>query len=387
MNPAAPAGAAGGPPSDVPTLYTLSEVAEATGIPLAELDRYRRRHGDRVPSIVLGETRRYPAEALAVFRDLHREREASGAAALGGRRLMSLTAQRRTRQPERDARERTANGASAWGHAPGTAGVENAGADRGVATGTAGVETAAGADRGAASRTAGGETARAAAGETAATNGATHGTSPPAATSAAPPVRSPLTPSTPSAPRGSGAVAREAWAGETRGAETRRGVGAVGEDPTAGLAAETAGDEDEVVEVLARSGNEPVPPPSRPARPLYTLQQVHEHTGIPYPTLALYAAAHADRVPAVGERYAKLYPWEAMAAFARVHAEMTPGWSPPELAPPESVVAWRRDDGIAGRLAQLQRAQDQLADELESLLGDLAAPLRGFARYAEPAAD
>jgi len=363
MNPAAPAGAAGGPTNDVPTLYTLSEVAEATGIPLAELDRYRRRHGDRVPSIVLGETRRYPAEALAVFRDLHREDDAGGPPVRGGRRLMSLTAQLRRRAPEPAARP--AGGADAGRPAPG------ARDEAGAANGTSGT-----ADRGAA-------------------GGPAEPTALPA-----PPSRWPSFLSTLHRER-------EAAAGEARPAESRRteaqtatagtaaapqreaaapGRTAAGEPaaPAPGESAapgEIAGkDEPETVEVLARSGHEPVPPPSRPARPLFTLQQVHEHTGIPYPTLAFYAAAHADRVPAVGERYAKLYPWEAMDAFARVHAEKTPGWSPPELAAPDSVVAWRRDDGLAGRLAQLQKVQDELADELESLVRDLAGPLSGFAR-------
>jgi len=313
MNPGAPAGAAGGTSNDVPTLYTLSEVAEATGIPLAELDRYRRRHGDRVPSIVFGETRRYPAEALAVFRDLRREDDAGGPPARGGRRLMSLTAQRRNRVPAPAERERRAN---------------DDGAPHEAAT----------------------------------TNGGTeHG-------------QEPALPSSPSpwpfaAPIGAGEPA--AAPRELAGAATDEGDGAA------------EADEAERVEVVARSGHEPVPPPSRPARPLFTLHQVHEHTGIPYPTLALYAAAHADGVPSVGERYARLYPWEAMAAFARVHAERTPGWSPPELAPPSTVEAWRRDDGIADRLEQLRRAQDRLADELETLVRDLAGPLTGFARYAE----
>lgn len=368
MDPARPAGAAGGS-STVEALYTLSEVAEATGISLAELDGYRRRHGNRVPSIVLGETRRYPQEALEAFRALHRAREAAGNPSHGGRRLMSLTAQRRGREPEPRERERPSNGGSEnrvtaevpaeapdgvtgnvlGGPEPGNASIRLAPSEPErdhprSETGTDQTATAPREGRGTFPE-ARGEQRPATDGALRVSDSRLFPT----------PARTPLPPT---ATVGSGT-----WE-----------LPAQPREPA---------EDEEAVEVVTRSGAGPVPPPSRPARPLYTLQQVHEHTGIPYPTLAFYAAADADAVPAVGERYSRLYPWEAMAAFSRLHAAKTPGWTAPDLAPPESVAAWRRDDGIAGRLEQLQRSQDQLADELDTILRDLAGPLTGFARYAE----
>jgi DNA-binding transcriptional MerR regulator len=54
-------------------LYTLSEVAEKTGISLASLRRYRTLYPDRVPSLGEGRRQRFPAAALPVFRELKTE--------------------------------------------------------------------------------------------------------------------------------------------------------------------------------------------------------------------------------------------------------------------------------------------------------------------------
>ncbi|MDA8020202.1 MAG: helix-turn-helix domain-containing protein [Thermoanaerobaculia bacterium] len=55
------------------TLYTLTEVKERTGISLPTLQKYKKKHQDRIPSVGEGRTQRYPESALAVFEQLKRE--------------------------------------------------------------------------------------------------------------------------------------------------------------------------------------------------------------------------------------------------------------------------------------------------------------------------
>jgi hypothetical protein len=123
----------------------------------------------------------------------------------------------------------------------------------------------------------------------------------------------------------------------------------------------------------------PPPPARRPTRRLFTLQQVHERTGIPYPTLAFYAASEADHIPAAGERYAPLYPWEAMAAFCTLHRQRNPSWQPPAL-PPAPPPEAPRGDGLSDRLEALESAQIALVDEIRAFLEDEGdGPLMGTA--------
>jgi hypothetical protein len=118
----------------------------------------------------------------------------------------------------------------------------------------------------------------------------------------------------------------------------------------------------------ARPGAELPPPPARrPSRPLLTLQQVHERTGIPYPTLAFYAASEADRIPSAGERYAPLYRWEALAAFCRLHHERNPSWQPPAL-PPAPPLGTPLGEALPDRLEALESAQIALVDEIRAFL-------------------
>jgi DNA-binding transcriptional MerR regulator len=77
---AAGAAAAGG------ELLTLTEVGEKTGISYPTLRNYVERHGDRIPSVGEGRRRRFPPEAVPVFRELRAEsrpgrKPAGGAAA------------------------------------------------------------------------------------------------------------------------------------------------------------------------------------------------------------------------------------------------------------------------------------------------------------------
>lgn len=55
------------------TLYTLSAVAEKTGISMNSLLRYKKQHQRRIPSVGKGRTQRYPKEAFVVFTQIKDE--------------------------------------------------------------------------------------------------------------------------------------------------------------------------------------------------------------------------------------------------------------------------------------------------------------------------
>jgi len=75
-------------------LYTLTEVAEKTGISMPTLQRYKKNYQDRIPSVGKGRRQRYPAEALPVFEQIKGENiqrrgrppKKAGAKKAGGRR-------------------------------------------------------------------------------------------------------------------------------------------------------------------------------------------------------------------------------------------------------------------------------------------------------------
>lgn len=54
-------------------LYTLTEMAERTGISLATLSKYVKERGDRIPSERVGKMRKFPVEAEAAFQKIKKE--------------------------------------------------------------------------------------------------------------------------------------------------------------------------------------------------------------------------------------------------------------------------------------------------------------------------
>lgn len=54
-------------------LYTLTEVSKKTGISMPTLQRYKKNHQDRLPTVGEGRTQKYPEEALPVFKEIKRE--------------------------------------------------------------------------------------------------------------------------------------------------------------------------------------------------------------------------------------------------------------------------------------------------------------------------
>lgn len=54
-------------------LYTLTEMSEKTEISLASLSKYVKEHPDRIPSQIVGNMRKFPAEAVDTFRQIKME--------------------------------------------------------------------------------------------------------------------------------------------------------------------------------------------------------------------------------------------------------------------------------------------------------------------------
>lgn len=293
-------------PQDRGPLYTLEQVGERTGIHPMLLQSYLRSEAWRVPTVWVAGEERYPREALAAFREMHEEAQrasaprhadpAGDAPNWGRRRLLSLTAQRRSGEAEARNEAAARSGAAGNGMA-GNGAAGNGTARNGTAPGGATPDSAA-SDGGEAGRSAGDGIAAQSGRVEPATNG--HAT----------------------------------------------------------------------VEAVSRRAEQPLPEPRRPSRPLFTLQQVHEHTGIPYPILALYGASEAQRIPAAGERYAPLYPWEAMTVFCRIHQEKNPAWQAPALpaAPPPEEDAASRE--LSARLERLERTQTDLAEQIRRLIAE-----------------
>jgi len=80
-------------------LLTLTEVSKRMSSSMPTLQKYKKRYGDRIPSVGKGRSQRYPLAALAVFEEIRRENMArrgrprkDGSAASprkGGRRMAS----------------------------------------------------------------------------------------------------------------------------------------------------------------------------------------------------------------------------------------------------------------------------------------------------------
>ena len=82
-------------------LYTLTEVSKETGISMPTLQRYKKLHQKRIPSVGEGRRQRYPRKALAVFKQIKNEnlkkRGRPAAASKSGRKAKAGSA-RKTRK-------------------------------------------------------------------------------------------------------------------------------------------------------------------------------------------------------------------------------------------------------------------------------------------------
>ena len=69
----AKASAGAGTAGEGQRLLTLTEVSKQVGLSMPTLQKYKKRYGDRIPSVGKGRKQRYPAEALPVFEELRKE--------------------------------------------------------------------------------------------------------------------------------------------------------------------------------------------------------------------------------------------------------------------------------------------------------------------------
>jgi hypothetical protein len=430
-------------------LYSLPEVSHATGIPLPDLQRLRRDHADELPSVVVGEARRYPDEALAVFRRLHGENGGDGEAlkpqraAVKPRTSFSLSAQRRRDGGERPAADGGAGNGSrpaAGESAPKPAAAPAAPAEEVVDPGPPNVfdemslalgqlggddpkasapivprakpvgqqeKRSAGSrhrrpaeslrrredrdewrERRPEPRPArdedGGEQAAAAAPEAGSLAAAIERVR----TAKAAQERKRERPPQSAAWRDGGAAASPPSAGEeANGHSTEAALEA---EPTGGERREAtpaAGEADDGADngqavvrtaVVERAAEPAEPEIARPKPPLYTLQQIHERTGIPYSNLSLLAASHAAEIPSAGERYSPAYPLAGLQAFCRIYGEQNPGWEALPLGPEPG---WDDDDGIARRISALEAAQSRWSEVLAVEIDRLARPWSGQAEW------
>ncbi|HMB53963.1 MAG TPA: hypothetical protein VKU40_11640 [Thermoanaerobaculia bacterium] len=447
-------------------LYSLPEVSRATGIPLPDLQRLRRDHAEDVPSVVVGEAKRYPDEALAVFRRLHRQ-EGGDSEALKPvrapvepkRALFSIASQRRGagdrpnggagsgsppaageppaqakpapppaappatpaeevvdpgppdvfdemalalgqlggddpkamapivprakpvgqrskrsagsqhRPPEslrrrderRDERrerrpERREQPPERHENRPEPRAEHDTGDDRPAATAPAPGSLAAAIERVRAAKAAKEHRAQSAALRQGGNEPVPTGEPAAEASNGHAPEATPAT--------------ETAQTGETgNGHAATNGTEAAGRD-AAGKA--------------AASVREPAPEPViepvivRPKPPLYTLQQIHERTGIPYSTLSLLAASHARQIPSAGERYSPAYPLAGLLEFCRIYGEQNPGWEAPPLGPQPG---WDDEAGIAARINALAALQSRWSDQLEVEIDRFARPWTGQAEW------
>ncbi len=71
-------------------LYTLTEIGRLANVSMPTLQKYKRNHQDRIPSVGEGRTQRYPRKAVAVLKQLKQENLARrGRPPKGGRRKAS----------------------------------------------------------------------------------------------------------------------------------------------------------------------------------------------------------------------------------------------------------------------------------------------------------
>ena len=83
-------------------LYTLTEISDIADISMPTLQKYKKQHASRIPSVGEGRRQRYPKAAIKVFRDL--KEESLARRGRGGRRKKKRTkavgSRRRSRKTE-----------------------------------------------------------------------------------------------------------------------------------------------------------------------------------------------------------------------------------------------------------------------------------------------
>ncbi len=135
----------------------------------------------------------------------------------------------------------------------------------------------------------------------------------------------------------------------------------------AGQGTEAEAEEVRYEQVIRREDASPVVAKEakrNPAKALYSLQEVHERTGIPYATLALYSVNHSERIPSLGERRSPAYPRQGLEEFCRIHAENNPDWERPAVGTEKG---WDDQAGLARRIDALAEGLDDLHNAVREI--------------------
>lgn len=121
-----------------------------------------------------------------------------------------------------------------------------------------------------------------------------------------------------------------------------------------------------------------------PATPegLVSLNEIGRQTGISYPTLVRYVKLYLDQLPHRGQGRRRRFKPEAVEVFARLRGESRRGRRPGAGAgaAPRMSGAVAGSSALARRLAEVERAQKQLARQMERLLEEMRKPINLIVR-------
>ena len=104
---------------------------------------------------------------------------------------------------------------------------------------------------------------------------------------------------------------------------------------------------------------------------LLTLTEVSQRTGISYPTCINYVKKHLDRIPHVGSGRRRRYPPEAVTVFRELRNQSRSG-----RRRSAAVRTTRTDKALMRKIRELEKAQKQLARQLEAVAKAVNAPLK-----------
>lgn len=136
-----------------------------------------------------------------------------------------------------------------------------------------------------------------------------------------------------------------------------------------------------------KAGGPPAPKPTagartEPARPasmgpatppgMLSLNEIGRITGISYPTLVRYVKLYLPNLPHKGQGRKRRFMPDAVEVFTRLRSESRRGRKP---GSGKAVAVNGADHGkLGGRIAELERAQRQLAKQMDRVLSELRKP-------------
>ena len=115
---------------------------------------------------------------------------------------------------------------------------------------------------------------------------------------------------------------------------------------------------------------------------LLTLTEVGERTGISYPTLVRYVKLHGDQIPWEGKGRKRRYHPEAVAVFQELRSQSSRGRRKKGTGGGTAAStgggggkAAASDPSLARRVAALEKAQENLSEQVRDIVAELKKPL------------